>query len=550
MVVRLRTSISAPLTLICLTFMLLAATCRVPAKASPATWTVDDDGPADFDKIQDAIDSAAAGDTIFVRSGIYYEHLLVNKSLFITGEDMGSTVVDGGENNTVVTIEYVNRVVLAGFTIVRSGRQSSDSAFFIERSSGNTISHNTITANNEAFSLRHSNDNTISYNTISTNYGAVSLSFSNNNTVSRNLITHNYEGVSLYYSSLNRITSNTIKSNNYAGITFDSAGRNVLSYNTIVENPTGVYFDSSYNNNLYLNNFNNTVQVQADETDDSISLWDNGDEGNFWIDYDGSDPNLDGIGDIPHTIDERNQDNLPLIGAASQLRVTSGGETYSIRSICNSTLTEFTLGIGSETSSKILHLQIRGKDNTIGFCRVTIPIELMKQPYIVLFDLEEISPTTVPIQNNTYVHMYLIYVHSSHNITIISSKTLHLYYEMLEKYNTLETNLRNLNESHNELNNTHQALLNNYTELQRSHNELNNTHQALLNNYTTLLHNYTELRSSHSELNNSFQEIAEDFSIEESNVQSLIYITAATTAIIIVITVYLSRSSHKAGRIH
>ncbi len=546
----MRTQGSASLILICLTFLVLASTCRVPVKASPATWVVDDDGPADFDKIQHAINFAASGDTILVRGGVYYEHLLVNKTLYITGEDMGSAVIDGGENFTVVTIEYTEKVVFTGFTIIRSGQQSSDSAFFIERSSSSTISYNTITANNEAFSLRHSNDNTISHNTISTNHGAVSLSFSNNNTISHNLMTHNYEGVNLYYSSLNEITSNTIRSNNYAGITFDSAGRNVLYYNTIAQNPTGVYFDSSYNNSLYLNNFNNTIQVQADQTDDSLSRWDNGYEGNFWIDYGGSDLDLDGIGDIPHTIDERNQDNSPLIGTASHLKVTSGGEVYLIRSICNSTLTEFSLGIGSETSSKILRLQIGGKDSTVGFCRVTMPTELMKQPYIVLFDLEEIFPTTVSIQNGTYVHIYLIYVHSSHNITIISSRTLHLYYDLLEKLSNLETDLNNLYESYNELNNTHQALLNNYTELQRSYNELNNTHQALLNNYTELLANHTELRNSHNELDSDFQEITGDFLTEEKNVRSLIYITTATTAIFIVITVYLSRIAHKAGRVH
>ncbi len=42
--------------------------------------------------------------------------------------------------------------------------------------------------------------------------------------------------------------------------------------------------------------------------------WDNGREGNFWSDYNGTDSNHDGIGDTPYTIDILNQDRYPLDG--------------------------------------------------------------------------------------------------------------------------------------------------------------------------------------------------------------------------------------------
>lgn len=55
------------LVLICVIIMPL---CLV-GTAAARTWYVDDDGGADFSKIQDAINNANQGDTIIVRVGTY-----------------------------------------------------------------------------------------------------------------------------------------------------------------------------------------------------------------------------------------------------------------------------------------------------------------------------------------------------------------------------------------------------------------------------------------------------------------------------------------------
>ena len=43
--------------------------------------TVDDNGPADYSVIQDAIDMSVDGDTVLVHRGFYQENLFIDKSI-------------------------------------------------------------------------------------------------------------------------------------------------------------------------------------------------------------------------------------------------------------------------------------------------------------------------------------------------------------------------------------------------------------------------------------------------------------------------------------
>ncbi|MCD4664629.1 MAG: hypothetical protein K8R68_05095, partial [Bacteroidales bacterium] len=68
------------------------------------TIYVDDDntdGPWDgtqehpYQHIQDAVDNASKGDTVFVYSGIYYEHIVINTSISLVGEYRETPIIDG-----------------------------------------------------------------------------------------------------------------------------------------------------------------------------------------------------------------------------------------------------------------------------------------------------------------------------------------------------------------------------------------------------------------------------------------------------------------------
>lgn len=507
-------------------------------KASPMTWTVDDDGSADFTDIQEAINKASSGDTIFVHIGTYYEHVVINKTITLVGEDNNFTIIDGNETDTVIYIR-ANNVTVKGFTVRKSYLYSG---ILVDHSIGNVIINNNIIYNYQGISLLYSSSNVVCDNTISNNYDGVYLYYSGDNVISDNTIfSSNYDGVYLYYSSNNVLSGNAILHNDLTGMNLYYSSNNVICGNTILSNYNGINLAlSTDNNTIYHNNFNNTYQVWSE----SENFWNYGDEGNYWSNYTGQDLNKDGIGDTPHYIDAVNKDNNPLMGMFSEFSIALGGEIYSVTVISNSTISVFRFQIGAETGNKIINFNATGEDATTGFCRVKIPTELMDYPYIVMTDSNEIIPTLLNVSNNAYAYLYFTYLHRNQTITIISSKTLALYLELLDGYLKLQKDLYDLNE-------TYSALLSNHTQLQIIFGELNDSYikhlidySVLLGNYDILLYNYTQLQASFRDLNDSYLTHLLDYSEQMQNIRNLSYIFAALTAIFLITTIYLSKRAH------
>ncbi len=104
--------------------------------------------PVDFDTIQEAIDYSQSGDTILVTSGTYYENINYNgKNIALIGEARETTIIDGGQNGSVVTFESgeTNLAILDGFTI-KNGDGYSGGGVSIHSSSPK-ICNNIITEN-------------------------------------------------------------------------------------------------------------------------------------------------------------------------------------------------------------------------------------------------------------------------------------------------------------------------------------------------------------------------------------------------------------------
>jgi len=519
---------------------------EISVKASPVTLTaypITIIVPDNYTTIQGAINNASSGATIFVRKGTYYEHVVINKTITLVGEDRNSTIIDGYETGNVIHIRADN-VTIKGFTLRNSGMYLY-SGVFVDHSTGSVITNNIVIYNYEGISLLYSSGNVVCDNTISSNCDGIYLYYSSSNVVSSNTIfSSNYDGIYLYYSSSNVVSSNVILHNGFAGMTLYISSSNVVCGNTILSNYPGINLALlSSNNTIYHNNFNNTDQVWSE----SANVWNYGDEGNYWSDYAKQDLNKDGIGDAPYAIDMANKDNYPLMGTFYEFSITLGRETYSVTVISNSTISVFRFQIGAETGNKMIHFNATGEDGTSGFCRVKVPIGLMNYPHIVLVDSEEIIPTVLNVSNEAYAYLYFTYLHENHTITIISSKTLALYFELLDGYLKLQKDLYDLNETYYAFLENYNILLSNYTQLQVSFGELNNSYQELygLNNtYYKLLDDYLKLQMDLYDLNETYLEHLLDYSEQMQNIRNLTYILVSLAAILIVTTVYLSKRAH------
>jgi parallel beta-helix repeat protein len=229
-----------------------------------------------YQNIHDGVENASSGDTVYVYSGIYYEHINVNKAIDLIGEDKETTIIDGEGSGDVVHI-FADWVNINSFTIQNSGGLGDDAGIDI-RSNYSNIKDTNISNNQYGITLTSSDHNNISNNNISLNilYGIYLDSGSNNNSISWNIISDNDYGFSLKGATINKIFGNRVMNNQRGIYTCCGSVKNMFYYNIFKKNNEFNAFDSSNNQ------------------------WNYGSTGNYWDDYTGVDSDGDGIGDIPY----------------------------------------------------------------------------------------------------------------------------------------------------------------------------------------------------------------------------------------------------------
>ncbi len=303
--------------------------------------------PDEYSTIAEAVSKASPGDIVFVKNGVYYENVWIDKSLLIRGENCENTLVigDGTLNSGNVFTLAANNVTIEGFTI-----KSLDYS----------------TAKQHANGINIKGDNcTVQGNNILNNFWGVLCAIQSYTHIIENNITGNHkEGIRFYGGSWNTISENFIAGNKASGIAIEGYS-NVISGNTIKNNTRGIGLGSSFSvvfaneisdhseSDMYFVGSNNTIAANSMSDSEwgiyfppyfaapngnkffhnnfinlnqniyvssvyNINNWDDGEEGNYWSNYaieypDSREVDNSGTGDTPYVICANNKDNHPLI---------------------------------------------------------------------------------------------------------------------------------------------------------------------------------------------------------------------------------------------
>jgi parallel beta-helix repeat protein len=211
--------------------------CNVqPVKSEAKTWTVDDDGPADFHSIQEAINAAANGDTIYVKAGTYFGDFFVNKTLSLIGENRETTIFDGKDSDFIHITE--NNITLRRFMIEDAG---------IGASARTVIDDNTL--NNSSIECW---DPSAQPQSTSSNYAVIS------NNILRDCFIY------LLNCSHSIVSNNTVTGE---GIYLPSFSNGVVSNNSVRDSPrSGIMLtDLSFGSPCYNNSVNDNTVTNCDD---------------------------------------------------------------------------------------------------------------------------------------------------------------------------------------------------------------------------------------------------------------------------------------------
>lgn len=342
--------------------------------------------------IQQAINNAMDGDVILIQNGIHIEEnypVIVNKSVTLTGQNTDEAIIEGWGTNKGIFLVKAHGVRIFNLTVQNTTKSLGSFGIHLFNVKNIEIANCTITKCESGLVLTNSTDGDITRNRV-----VDSLS------------------VGIYLRQQSCL--NTIISNNISG------------------NPTGVQIVdlSCQNNVIYHNNFINNTNQQIDYG--TANNWDSAypSGGNYWSDHDctdrlkGPDQNItgsDGIADISYM----DLDTYPLTMPICFFYLYRWNQyDYYTTIVSNSTISDFYF---DPNVSRSIIFNVTGVDGTEGFCRVTIPKNILwvegSDQWVIKVNETNLGNSLI-MNDDINTYLYFGYNHSIQTIQIIGTSVV------------------------------------------------------------------------------------------------------------------------------
>ena len=268
-----------------------------PATASLPVHNIDTG--LDYATIQEAINANETldGHTIIVDAGVYYENVILNKTVSLIGENRETTIIDadGSGNGIMMQADYG---VIANFTIQNGVFGVAIMGNSTNRYVGNVLVSNIFRNNADAVGLSRSDRNIIANNTFESNGFNIIVGWvdpfgwgdmtSNNNTIVRNNMTLGVAGIQILSSKHNIVSENNISNMTDKGIAFLTEmdypytpilTNNSINNNVIVNCTVGIFMsgqDSSGSERQGLGSWNNITGNYIQQNEMGLYIYDKG----------------------------------------------------------------------------------------------------------------------------------------------------------------------------------------------------------------------------------------------------------------------------------
>ena len=202
-------------------------------------WLGTPDHPYQY--IGDAVQNASDNDSIYVYNGIYYENILIDKTLYITGENATSTIIDGMYNEYIIKITK-DKVIIHNFTFRNAGGYKYNAGIILN-SNTNQITHCMFHRTKTGIFVNKTKSNNINHCTFTTNGEGIYLYSSQENIIQQCFFSHNALGINNDQSHHNQIQQCYLHTNGI-GLFFNDSSSMEISECAVYnhnDNQGGIY---------------------------------------------------------------------------------------------------------------------------------------------------------------------------------------------------------------------------------------------------------------------------------------------------------------------